>query len=112
MTFLWPAMLWLLLTLPLLVALYLRIQRRRRQFAVRYGDFGLLKQAAAGQGRGPGVRRHIPALLFLFGIGILLLALSRPQMTLSLPKLEGIVVLAFDTSGRSEEHTSELQSLE
>jgi Ca-activated chloride channel family protein len=99
MTFLWPAMLWLLLTLPLLVALYLRIQRRRRQFAVRYGDFGLLKQAAAGQGRGPGIRRHIPAILFLLGIGILLFALARPQMTLSLPKREGIVVLAFDTSG-------------
>lgn len=96
MTFIWPAMLWLLLTLPLLVALYLRIQQRRRQFAVRYGDFGLLKQAAAGQGRG---RRHIPSILFLFGIGILLFALARPQLTLSLPKLEGIVVLAFDTSG-------------
>ncbi len=99
MTFLWPAMLWLLLTLPLLAALYLRIERRRRQFAVRYGDFGLLKQAAAGQGRVPGVRRHIPAILFLLAIAILLFALARPQMTLRLPKLEGIVILAFDTSG-------------
>ncbi len=99
MTFLWPAMLWLLIALPLLVVLYLRVLQRRRQFAIRYGDFGWLKQDAARQSHGPGIRSHIPAILFLLGIGILLFALSRPQMTLSLPKREGIVVLAFDTSG-------------
>lgn len=99
MTFLWPAMLWFLLSVPLLVALYLRIQQRRRRFAAGYGNFGLPGQAAAGQGRGPGIRRHIPALLFLLGIVILLVSLARPQMTLSLPSLEGIVILTFDTSG-------------
>jgi Ca-activated chloride channel family protein len=99
MTFLWPAMLWFLLAVPLLVMLYVRIQQRRKQFSVRYGSFGLVQQAAAGQGRGPGVRRHVPALLFLIGIIILLLALARPEMVVSLPKVEGIVILAFDASG-------------
>lgn len=99
MTFLWPAMLWFLLTVPLLVALYQRLLQRRKQFALRYANFGLLQQAAAGQGRGPGVRRHVPALLFLIGITILILALARPEMVVSLPKVEGIVLLAFDTSG-------------
>jgi Ca-activated chloride channel family protein len=96
MTFLWPAMLWFLLTIPLLVLLYIRIQRRRRQFAANSGNFGLLQEAA---GRGPGLRRHIPAILFLVSIAILVVALARPQMVLSLPKVEGTVILAFDMSG-------------
>jgi Ca-activated chloride channel family protein len=96
MIFLWPAMLWFLLTIPLLVALYVRILRRRKQFAVRYGNFGLLHEAS---GQGPGLRRHLPATLFLVGITILGVALARPQMVLSLPAVEGTVILAFDISG-------------
>jgi Ca-activated chloride channel homolog len=99
MTFLWPAMLWCLLTVPLLAVLYVRTQQRHRQFAIRYGNFGLVQQAARGAGRSAGVRRHIPAILFLVGTVILTIALARPQMVLSLPKVEGIVILAFDTSG-------------
>lgn len=99
MTFLWPAMLWCLLVVPLLVALYLRVQQQRRQAAVRYGDFGMIRQAAQGRKHDPGVRRHIPAILFLVGISILIIALARPQMVVSLPRMEGIVILAFDTSG-------------
>jgi len=97
-TFIWPAMLWFLLAVPLLVALYLRLLQRRKQFALRYANFGLIQQAA-GQGRGLGFRRHLPALLFLLGIAILLVALARPEMVVSLPRVEGIVILAFDTSG-------------
>jgi Ca-activated chloride channel homolog len=96
MTFLWPAMLWFLLAVPLLVVFYVRILRRRKQFAVRYGNFGLLHEAS---GQGPGLRRHLPALLFLIGITLLGVALGRPQMVLSLPKVEGTVILAFDISG-------------
>ncbi len=72
------------------------MQQRRKQFALRYGTLGLVQQAA---GRGVGSRRHIPAMLFLGGLCILLLAMARPQMNVSLPKVEGIVILAFDVSG-------------
>jgi Ca-activated chloride channel family protein len=89
-------MLWVLLTIPLLVGFYIWNQRQRKQLAIRYGHFGLVQTAA---GHGPGVRRHIPAILFLLGITILIVALARPHMTLSLPAIEGIVILAFDTSG-------------
>ena len=89
-------MLWSLLAIPLIVLLYLRMQKRRAQYAVRYGSLGLVQQAA---GRGAGSRRHIPALLFLVGLIILFLALARPQMVIGLPKVEGIVILAFDVSG-------------
>jgi Ca-activated chloride channel family protein len=96
MSFIWPVLLWSLLTIPLLVLLYLRMQQRRKQYALRYGSLGLVQQAA---GRGAGSRRHIPAILFLGGLCILLLAMARPQMAVSLPKVEGIVILAFDVSG-------------
>lgn len=96
MSFIWPSLLWSLLTVPLFVLLYRRMQQRRKQYAVRYGSLGLVQQAS---GRGVGSRRHIPALLFLAGLIVLFLALGRPQMVIGLPKVEGIVILAFDVSG-------------
>ncbi|MBC7879380.1 MAG: VWA domain-containing protein [Anaerolineales bacterium] len=96
MSFIWPSLLWSLLTVPLFILLYRRMQQRRKQYAVRYGSLGLVQQA---NGRGVGSRRHIPALLFLAGLIVLFLALGRPQMVIGLPKVEGIVILAFDVSG-------------
>jgi Ca-activated chloride channel family protein len=96
MSFIWTQMLWSLLAAPLLALLYLRMQARRKQLALRYGSLGLVQQAA---GRGIGARRHIPAILFLMGLTVLLLALARPQMVIGLPRVEGIVILAFDVSG-------------
>lgn len=96
MSFIWSHMLCALTAVPLLVLLYLRMQARRRQLALRYGSLGLVQQAA---GKGIGMRRHIPAVLFLTGLTVLLLALARPQMVIGLPKVEGIVILAFDVSG-------------
>jgi Ca-activated chloride channel family protein len=97
MSFLWPISLLSLLAIPLLVLLYLRMQNRRKQIAVRYGSLGLVQQAS--NGRALGLRRHLPALFFLIGLTILFFALARPQMSVSLPKVEGIVILAFDVSG-------------
>lgn len=96
MSFVWTFMLWSLILIPLLVLLYLRMQGRRAQIALRYGSLGLVQQAS---GRGVGMRRHIPAILFLVGLTVLFIALARPQMVIGLPKVEGIVVLAFDVSG-------------
>ncbi len=96
MSFLWPISLFSLFAIPLLVLLYLRIQKRRKQFAVRYGSLGLVQQASGGS---VGSRRHLPAILFLLGLTVLFLALARPQMSVSLPQVEGIVILAFDVSG-------------
>jgi Ca-activated chloride channel family protein len=92
MSFIWPAMLVLLLLIPLFVVLYLRLQRRRRQLAANYGRLGLVQGT-------PGKRRHIPIMLFLLGLTILIVAVARPQTVVSLPKIEGTVILAFDVSG-------------
>lgn len=96
MSFIWPTLLLALLSVPLLVLLYLRLQSRRRRFAARYGSLGLVHDAL---GSGIGFRRHIPALIFLGGITILIFSLARPQATLQVPRIEGTVMLTFDVSG-------------
>ena len=96
MSFIWPSLLLMLFSVPLLVLLYAWMQRRRHSFAARYGSLGLVHDTA---GRGIGVRRHIPALIFLAGITILLFSLARPQATMGVPKIEGTVMLTFDVSG-------------
>ena len=96
MSFIWPTLLLTLVFVPVLVLLYLWLQRRRYSFAARYGSLGLVHDAV---GRGIGLRRHIPALIFLAGITILLFSLARPQATMGVPKIEGTVMLTFDVSG-------------
>ncbi len=96
MSFIWPEMLFLLLVVPLFIALFIRMQRRRRELAARYGSLGLVQAAAD---RMPGIRRQIPPALFLIGLTILIVALARPQAVVSLPRIEGSVILAFDVSG-------------
>jgi Ca-activated chloride channel family protein len=96
MSFIWPSLLVLLFCIPLLVLLYFRVQGQRRRLVARFGNLGLGQNAGGG---GFGVRRYIPAGIFLAGITILLLSLARPQATVSLPKIEGTVILTFDVSG-------------
>src|SRR6266498_4373880 len=96
MSFIWPTLLLTLFFVPLLILLYLRIQARRRKLAAHYGSLGLVHDA---KGSGIGFRRHIPAVTFLAGISILVFSLARPQATLSVPKIEGTVILTFDVSG-------------
>jgi Ca-activated chloride channel family protein len=96
MSFIWSSLLVLLLSVPLLVWLYLRIQKRNREIAARFGSFGLVRDSSAGSAQ---KRRHLPAILFLVGITVLILSLARPQAVVSLPKREGTVILTFDVSG-------------
>jgi len=96
MEFIWPGLLWLLLLVPFFVVLYILFQRRRRRLNTSFSNLGFGPGAARPS---PGARRHIPPAFFLAGFTILTLALARPQTTVSLPRVEGTVILAFDVSG-------------
>ena len=96
MVFLWIRMLWLLLLLPALVAAYILLQKRRQKYALRYASLSLVREA---MGPGPGIRRHIPPLLFLFAVAVMIVALARPAATVLVPSYQGTVILAIDISG-------------
>jgi Ca-activated chloride channel family protein len=96
MSFQWAALLWLLILVPLLVLAYLWMQRRRRRYAARFASLMVVSDAL---GKGPGFRRHLPALLFLVGITVGLVALARPSTTIFLPSSHGTVILVLDMSG-------------
>jgi len=96
MIFQWPEMLYLLLLLPLLVALYLWLLGRKKKFALRYASLDIVKEA---MGSGIGLRRHIPPLIFLLGLTVLILAIARPTASVLLPSQHETIILAMDVSG-------------
>ncbi|RYX94645.1 MAG: VWA domain-containing protein [Comamonadaceae bacterium] len=96
MTFLWPQFLWLLLVIPLLVAVYIWLLRRKKKMALRYASLSIVREA---MGAGQSFRRHIPPILFLLSIAAMLVAASRPFAVVSLPSQQETIMLAMDVSG-------------
>lgn len=96
MTFIWPAMLLFLALLPLFVLVYLRMQQQRRQIAARYGSLIIASSSGA---QSLGLRRHIPPAIFLGALALMIFALARPEAVIGVPRIEGMVILAFDVSG-------------
>jgi Ca-activated chloride channel family protein len=94
MNFQWPQYLWLLLVVPVLVAAYVALLRRKKA-AVRYADLSLVKSAMSPSQR---FRRHVPPLLFLCAIVAALVAAARPTATITLPSDARTVILAMDVS--------------
>ena len=98
MSFIWPAVLVLLLVIPLGIAVYVTRERRRRARVA--AALGPLRTAATpGGGRGRRIRRTIPAALLVTGLTVLVVAMARPESVIGVPRFEGTVVLAFDVSG-------------
>jgi Ca-activated chloride channel family protein len=95
-SFLWPRLLWLLTALPLLVALYLWLGKRRRRAAAALPS---LELAGTISLRGAAVRHWVPALLWLLALAALLLSTARPQATITLPARLETIILALDASG-------------
>ena len=91
----WPIVLWLLLLVPLLVAVYVYLISRRKKSAFRYSNLALVKEASDG----PGWRRHVPPALMLLAFKVLLLAMARPSAEVSLPSRVATVMLVMDVSG-------------
>jgi Ca-activated chloride channel family protein len=96
MTFAWPELLWAILVLPVLLAAYIWVLRRRKKLALRYANLAIVRDA---MGVGNRIKRHIPPLLFFAALAAMLLALARPQATITLPTQHETVILAMDISG-------------
>jgi Ca-activated chloride channel family protein len=96
MQFLWSGLLVLLVLLPVLVAVYVLSQRKRRPQGVRYSSLALVRDAAPGSSRW---RRHLPFVLLVAAIGALVLAMARPVVILAVPTNQTTIILTIDVSG-------------
>jgi Ca-activated chloride channel family protein len=94
MTFLWPALLVLIVILPLLVVVRVWALRRPRA-GVRFSSLSLVRAAVP---RSSWIRRHLPFVLFLVGLGSLVIAIARPAAIVPVPSSRTTVVLAMDVS--------------
>lgn len=95
MNLLWPWFLLLLWLIPLLVAVYIWLLRRKRRFAVRYSSLTLIREALPTGSRW---RRHLPFALFLLSLISLMIALARPVAAVEVPLSRTTIILALDVS--------------
>lgn len=91
----WPGALLLLGLVPLIVAAYLWMLRRRRRFAVRFSSLSLVRVALPRPSR---LRRHGPFALFVLALTSLIIALARPVSIVSVPTTQATILLAIDVS--------------
>jgi Ca-activated chloride channel family protein len=97
-SFIWPAMLALLLLLPVGVLIHRRLGQRRLLRLAAYAGLGVTVPEA-GAARRAGWARRVSAGLILLALALMVVALARPQTAVSTPRLESTVILAFDVSG-------------
>lgn len=95
MTFIWPSMLFSLILSPLLWGWYRRLRRQRQQATAALGPLGVFRSSSGQQ---VGRRRHVPPAFMMLGVTLLFFGLARPEMVVSLPRVSGTVILAFDVS--------------
>ncbi len=95
-TFIWPQMLWLLPIVPLAVAAYLFLLRRKKKLALRYTSLSIVKDSMAAANR---FRRHVPPALFLIALIAMIIGIARPAAVVKLPYQYETVILAIDVSG-------------
>jgi Ca-activated chloride channel homolog len=91
-----PYFLLLLLALPVLVALYVGEQQRRRRAAQA---FAVQRMQPSVVPRRPRWRRHLPAIAFMLAMIVLIAAAARPQRTIATPIERASIMLATDVSG-------------
>ena len=99
MTFAWPLALLGLALVPLALAGYVLLQRRRMRYAARFTNLDLLANVVEGS---PGWRRHLPAALALVALAALIVGVARPHAEISVPREQATVVLAVDVSASME----------
>lgn len=94
MDLLWPGFLVLLVLVPILIAAYIWMLRRRR-VAVRFSSLALVRDSLP---RRRSWRRHVPFALFALALASLVLALARPVAVVNVPAGKTTIILAMDVS--------------
>lgn len=89
-----PLLLAGLVLVPLALVAYVRAQRRRRRYAVRYTNLDVLASVASRSWT-----RHLPAALVLLALTALVVALAQPERTVAAQQREGVVMMVTDSSG-------------
>ena len=95
LTFLSRSRLWFLLGVAALVAAYVMMQFRRKEYAVRFTNLALLDSIAPKR---PGWRRHIPATAFVLAMIALVTAFAQPARPVKVPREQATIVMAIDVS--------------
>lgn len=95
MTFEAPYALIALAAVPVLAALALVHERRRRASAARFGNPALLPNVVEPP---PAWRRYLPPAVLLAALAAMIVGVARPHATVSVPREEATVILAIDTS--------------
>lgn len=95
MDWLWPDFLLLLGCIPLLIAVYIGLLRRRHRFAIRYSSLSLVDEAIP---RSSWLRKHLPFLLFLVALASLVIAMARPLIPEAGLSGQTTIILTLDVS--------------
>lgn len=95
MSFQSPLWLIALIAVPVVVASYVVLERRRARYGARFASPALLPNVV---GRGPGRLRHLPILVLLVGLVAMVLGVARPHATITVPREQATVMLAIDIS--------------
>jgi Ca-activated chloride channel family protein len=92
----WPIGLLALLLVPLAVAGYVWIEKRRARYAIHYTNIEVLASVVT---RGSRWRGLVPVALVLLALTSALAAVSRPQANVAVGSEQASIALAIDMSG-------------
>ena len=95
MQFIWWPVFYLFALIPILILGYVLILRRRKPYAVRFSSLSLVREAMP---KSSSWKRHFPFVLFLLAISSLIMAMTRPTSTVTLPSTNSTIILAIDVS--------------
>jgi Ca-activated chloride channel family protein len=96
MSFVWPWLLAVLVTVPLALAFAFWLDRRRARYAVSFTNLDVLASVATTRRR---PWRWVPLALFLLALASASTALARPREKVSVPSDRATIVLLVDVSG-------------